>query len=263
MKDLIKAQLYQISKTRVYLWVFLFFIGMSVLFGSVEYMNGESYLEEGQLLTASSFATRMGLIPTLAFMGMGFFTAFICLDDFSDKTCNHEITSGRMRKQAYFARAIISVTASVIFGLLMVAVTLITSTVLVGWGDSISVSTAVTRILLLVFPFFRISCFFVLLSYILKKPAVVAVTVYAMMMTLGIISEDAADPASVLTAFSNIAMLNQYDAWYTFGLESGANAIYEPSIGAAKIILTIIVSLAAGGAYLALGYSYFHGDDLE
>lgn len=263
MKSLIKAQLYQISKTRVYLWIFLFFTGMSVLFGAVEYMNGEGFLEEGQVLTASSFATRMGLIPTLAFMGMAFFTAFICLDDFSDKTCNHEITSGRMRKQAYFARAIISVTASVIFGLFMMAVTLITSTVLVGWGDSISVSTAVMRILLLAFPFFRISCFFVLLSYILKKPAVVAVTVYAMMMALGTISENAANNLSVLTAFSNINMLCQYDMWVTFGIDTGANFIYEPSLGAAKILLTVIVSLAAGGAYLMLGYSYFHGDDLE
>lgn len=264
MKNLIKAQLYQISKTRMYLWVFLFFSAMSALLGASEYMNGEDYLEDGMLLTASDFATRMGMVPTLTIMAIAFFTAFVCADDFSDKTCNYEMMSGRMRGQTYIARAAVSVTMSVLIGVFMVALSLGVCTLLEGWGDTIPVSAAVTRILLLVFPFFRFSCFFVLLSYILKKPIFVVVAAYGLFSLLAIIVEaGGSNLMSVLTAYGNMGMLLQYDFWYTFGMDSSAHFVYEPALGAVKIISTIVASLAFGAAYLGVAYCYFHGDDLE
>ena len=75
MKNLIKAQLYQISRTRVYYLVFAAMMLLSALFGAVEYLNGSDSLEEWQKLTASDFATRIDTIVTLAMMGMTFFAA--------------------------------------------------------------------------------------------------------------------------------------------------------------------------------------------
>lgn len=263
MKNLIKAQLYQIFRTRVYLWVFLFFTALAAMYGSIEYLSGADYLEEGMQLTASDFATRMGSVSLAAIMGIGLFSACICCGDFSDKTCNYEIMSGRKRWQAYLARAVVSVAASVLFGLYIIAVGLGTSTLLTGWGDSIPVSAAVGRILLMTFPFFRISCFCTLLSYILKKPIFVFLAIYGMIFVVGNVSEEAVGATGVLTTLSNISMLCQYDSWYTFGLESGGFTVYDTTLEAAKIIKTIAASLAAGGLYLALGCSYFRGDDLN
>ena len=53
MKNLIKAQLYQISRTRVYYLVFITLMMLAVLFGAVEYLNGTDNLEEWQKLTES------------------------------------------------------------------------------------------------------------------------------------------------------------------------------------------------------------------
>lgn len=263
MKNLIKAQLYQISKTKVYRWVFIFFVGLSVLFGSVEYLNGANMLEDGQLLTASDYATRMGMMPTMAIWCIAFFTGFICTDDFGDKTCNYEVMSGRMRRQAYLARAIVAVAVSVIVSELLVIVSLGTATILTGWGDSITVGTAALRAALLCFPYIRLSCLFVLLSYIIKKPAALLVVAYAMPAAIMMITENSPNTMTVLTSVTNIAMLTHYDMWYTFGLDSGAHYVYEPVLGAGNIFLTIAASLVAAAAYLAVGYSYFHGDDLE
>lgn len=263
MKNLIKAQLYQISKTRVFIWVFVFFTAMAVLFGAVEFLNGADMLEEGQLLTASDYATRMGSTPVFAIMGMAFFTGFICADDFSDKTCNYEVMSGRMRRQAYLARAIVSVGISVVFALFMMTVSLVTSVLLTGWGDSISVGAVISRIALMAFPYLRLSCLFVLLAYILKKPVLVLVVTYLMIGALNILTANAPDQESVLTAMSNIAMLLHYDTWVTFGLDSGSNYMYEASLAVEKIVQTIVASLGAGALYLGIGCSYFHGDDLE
>lgn len=263
MKNLIKAQLYQISKTRVFMWVFVFFTALSALFGAVEFLNGADWLEEGQLLTASDFATRMGITPVFAIMGMAFFTGLICADDFSDKTCNYEVMSGRMRGQIYLARGLVSIAVSVAFGLFTMTVSLVTSALLTGWGDSITVGTAITRIALMAFPYLRLSCLFVLLAYILKKPVLVLVVTYLMIGALNILTANAPDQESVLTAMSNIAMLLHYDTWLTFGIDSGTNYMYESSLAAEKIVQTIAASLGAGALYLGIGYSYFHGDDLE
>ena len=49
MKDLIKAQIYQILRTRVYFWVLVFCLAIAALFGSSEFLNGVDSLDEGQL----------------------------------------------------------------------------------------------------------------------------------------------------------------------------------------------------------------------
>lgn len=263
MKNLIKAQLYQICRTRVYLWLFVVFVGMAIFVGSAEYLSGKDFLEEGQQLTASDYATRMGGSNIFVVIGMAFFTGFICANDFSDKTCNYELMSGRMRWQSYLARAAVSVIVSVLFGMLLLAVALITSTLLNGWGNSITVGTVVGRILLMAFPFFRLSCLFVLLSYVLKRPIFVAAVGYGMLSVFAMLSETSTITTEVITAFTNISMLSQYDMWISYGLESGTYIVYDATLGAMKVFQTIAVSLVAGGFYLALGYGYFHGDDLE
>lgn len=262
MKNLIKAQIYQILHTRVYFIVLFFFLAISVLFGSVEYMNGADELEEWQKLTASDFATRMDMIPTLSMMGMAFFSAFICAEDFGDKTIDYEIFSGRRRAQTYFSRIILSVAVSAFFVLLMQAVALVSCTVLEGWGDSIPVSVAVTRSLMLLFPMFRISCFFTLIAYIIKRPGIIFLAIYGLLSGLSMIPAGS-DSTGVLCAVNTVNKLMHYDEWHIFGLESGVEMMYLTQLDTAFVIRCIVVSLLAGAAYLAVGYCYFKKDDLS
>ncbi len=262
MKNLIKAQLYQISRTRVYYLVFITLMMLAVLFGAVEYLNGTDNLEEWQKLTASDFATRMEMVVSIAMMGIAFFAAFFCADDFSDKTMNYEMMSGKLRKQTYLSRASITIVFCTIFGLVMVSTSLGVSYMLTGWGDSVPFSAATVRILLLVFPFFRVSCLFIMIAYFIKRPGFAFLTDY-MVFAIASLIKAADDESGVLTVFSTVGSIMRYKEWHIFGLESPVEMVYTPMPEAGLIIRCILVSLAVGGLYLLLGYNFFHTDDLE
>ena len=262
MKNLIKAQLYQISRTRVYYLVFITLMMLAVLFGAVEYLNGTDNLEEWQKLTASDFATRMEMVVSIAMMGIAFFAAFFCADDFSDKTMNYEMMSGKLRKQTYFSRASITIVFCTIFGLVMVSTSLGVSYMLTGWGDSVPFSAAAVRILLLVFPFFRVSCLFIMIAYFIKRPGFAFLTDY-MVFAIASLIKAADDESGVLTVFSTVGSIMRYKEWHIFGLESPVEMVYTPMPESGLIIRCILVSLAVGGLYLLLGYNFFHTDDLE
>ena len=262
MKSLIKAQLYQISRTRVYYLVFLTLMLLAMMFGAVEWLNGENSLEEWQKLTASDFATRMENIVSIAMMGMSFFVSFFCADDFTDKTVNYEIMSGRIRKQAYLARVVVSIVLSILFGLLMMFGSLGISVLLTGWGDSVPFGAVAARILLLTFPFIRISCFCVMVAYFIKRPGFAFLSFYGVVSVVSIL-KPATDDSGVLTVFNSINTLLKYKEWHIFGLESPVEMVYTPMPETAFIIRCIFVSIAVGAVYLIIGYNYFHFDDLE
>ena len=262
MKNLIKVQLYQISRTRVYYLVFFTMMLLAMLFGAVEWLNGTDNLEEWQQLTASDLATRMDTVVTLAMMGIGFFAAFFCADDFGDKTINHEIMSGRLRKQAYFARASVTIVLCTVFGLLMIFTTLGVSAFLTGWGDSVPFSAVAARFLLLTFPLIRLTCLFVMIAYFFKRTGISFLAYYGLIALVGILKA-ADDDSGVLTLFSTINTLLKYKEWHIFGLESPVEIVYTPMPESGFIVRCIFVSLAVGAIYLMIGYNYFHGDDLE
>ncbi len=262
MKDLIRAQMYQILRTRVYFWVFIACLALAVLFGVSEYLNGADDLDEGMLLTASDFFTRCGMIATLFLGFSGFFVSFFTGDDFKDKTANYELMSGRLRKQSFFARVTVTVVFNILLGSLMMVLPLTLYSLLTGWGNSIPVSAAVTRILLMAFPFFRQICFYILLTYIIKRPGYAFLACYGYMCILTLLPAQA-DPTGTVLAFTSIQNLLHFDYWATFGLERDAQVIYDPNIDTALAVRIIISSLAAGAAYLWAAYSYFHKDDIE
>ena len=261
MKNLIKAQLYQIAHTRVYYLVLITFILLAVMFGAIDYLNGADALEEGQLLSASDLATRMDVVTILSVMGMALFASFICADDHYDKTANYEILSGGMRKQSFFARAFVSIVICIVFSISLECVSLITATLLTGWGDSVPVSAVVSRILLTAFPYFRLACLFVMLSYFIKRPGITFLAVYGLIQGFSMIPSN--DRTGVLFSVTTLGNIMHYDEWHVFGLECDAQFIYQTQLDGGFAARCIIVSLLMGIAYLAIGYSYFHKDDLE
>ena len=133
---------------------------------------------------------------------------------------------------------------------------------LTGWGDSVPFSAAAVRILLLVFPFFRVSCLFIMIAYFIKRPGFAFLTDY-MVFAIASLIKAADDESGVLTVFSTVGTLMRYKEWHIFGLESPVEMVYTPMPEAGLIIRCILVSLAVGGLYLLLGYNFFHTDDLE
>ena len=262
MKHLIQAQWYQLLHTRVYYMVFITFLALAALIGAADFLNGPDNLDEGQLMTASDFATRMSMVSFLAMGGMGFFGTFLCAGDFADRTANYELTSGRLRFQSFLARCIVTVIVNVLFGLLMLTVSLLTSTVLCGWGDSLPGSAVVSRILLCVFPFFRFSCFTVMLAYLIKRPGIAFLGCYGAISAVSLLQSLKKGTHAILTS-DTLNELLHYSEWHTFGLARDADVIYSPELEGTVLVSAVILSLVFGMAYLAVGFFYFHGDDLE
>ena len=93
MKNLIKAQLYQLKKNRILILIFLALCIMQVSgsAGEMAYQNWE--LSAGGYLAANglSILSPVILIVTLV-------TAEVCGADFMDKTGNYELMAGYRRK---------------------------------------------------------------------------------------------------------------------------------------------------------------------
>jgi hypothetical protein len=148
----------------------------------------------------------------------------------------------------------------------MIVLMIVTSLMLYPHGSSLNDSALVQRVLLMIPIFIRQSCFFVLISYIVKKPIAVFGVCYALLMLLNVMSssEDGGGIKSpLLTGYSSFNSLCHFDEWYTYGLNTKAYHVYEPFIDSKTAALMVIVSLAAGALYLFLGYSFFHRDDIE
>ena len=262
MKDLIKAQLFQIKHTRVYYIVFIFVMCMAAFFGAAEWLNGTDALDEGQLLTASDFATRMSMLSTMGIMAISFFANFLCAEDFADKTINYEYSSGRIRKQSFLARIIVSVSASVILAELMMFASLVVYTALCGWGDSVPAGAVAIRLLLCIFPYFRFACFVVMTAYMIKRPALTFGCLYLGLQILTIAAQNIPIKGNV-TSINTLMSFMHYDYRCTFGLARDACIIYTPSPEVSTIAGGIIWSLLFGLFYLFIAYSYNHKDDID
>lgn len=261
MKNIIKAQLYQISKMRVLRLVALGGASLCILIGLVEKLNGADALDEGYLMTASDYCTRCRGNTIFVVLFMSIVTAFICADDFADKTANHEILSGTLRWQSYFARAGLAVVISTLFGQLMIAASVVTYTLACGWGDTITVGTALARLLLTALPFMRLNCFFVLAAFIFKKTFWVPILAFVAQTVCGLLK--VGGRSSYLTSIGTLNRVLHFEKWYTFGLRNGSRIIYEHAPDSRTVMLTIVSSIFFVVLYLAIGCSLYHGDDLN
>lgn len=259
MINIIRSQLYQMVRQRNLRGIFIGFSAFSVLYGLMGILNAT---DDVGLSGAHVVATTLSMVSITALMLMSIFVGYICADDFTDKTSNYDIMSGSLRRQAYFGRAIVAVATSVIVALAHVLIMVITAAIASGWGYELSVGAVVLRLFLMTFILIRMSCFYVLLSYIVKKPIAVIALNFAMMGAFSVLG-DYAGQASMITGIGSLTYICSFEVWTAFGLNTANRFVFEPAIAANTVISLIVTSLIFAAAYLIIGYVYFHHDDLE
>lgn len=260
MKNLIKAQLYQLRKNKLVIIVFfaVLLIQFTNIIGEISY-NGNEF-------GASTYIVDMGL--EMIFMSLFFpiiFTGCVCGGDFPDKTTNYELMSGHTRKQVYFSRAVISLVGGVVGELIIIVAPIVTLSVVYGWGTEILVKEAVIRYLLMALPIVRMICEFIFLTYVVKNPYITMAGSY-FVFTLGLsFVELFSDKASVFLGVTNIMKLGAYESWSTYTLDNTVDLIkvYDAALSAGDIVSTIFGSVIIGGLFLLMGYRYFREDDLN
>lgn len=258
MGKVIRSQLFELKKSRV---LYIFGVGVLVIGLAISWMC----IEWTETKTVSEYIAAMnGLTMSSLFVIVliAVITGSVCAGDFPDKTINHEITSGTLRKDSFFGRAVIAIAVSTISAILIITADITIMTLIYGWGDTVTLGSAVKRISLLVFPCFKFSCFCVLLSFIIKQPYAPVLASILINIVTALISHLPKIMIFIMS-YLNAGKICVYNNYCTYGLNTDPWFIYDESIDPKLLAGTIVASVLLGVAYLLFGYHYFRKDDLN
>lgn len=258
MKNVIKAQVYQIKKDKLIWGVFLL-----LLF--IQYTNMIGEMDFGDLGSACLYAAgNASQMVLYCMMFAGVAVGQICGVDFTDKTTNYELMSGHTRKQVYFGRAVLSILVGVTAVLILSAFPVLIASIQYGWGTAMRLEGVVLRWLLLVFPVFRIVCEMIFMSFLVKNPYVTMFFGFITAMGGVMLTEMFAGNDTVLLGVFNIKMLCSFTSWSSYSIVDGHSlVVYDSAFAAGDVIRTIFGSSVIGMAFLIIGYIYFQKDDLN
>ncbi len=257
MKNLIKAQLYQLKKNRILILIFLALCIMQVSgsAGEMAYQNWE--LSAGGYLAANGLSVLSPVILIVTLV-----TAEVCGADFMDKTGNYELMAGYRRKDIFFSRTVLSVLLSLPAMFLLLLVWAVAAIALGGWGTELSTEAVLARMVLLIFPIFRLVCEFVFLSYVIKNQYIVMGCGLFLFMGNAVLSIP--EHVRMFSSIGSIHELVNFSSWATFRLvDEKEIRIYESAISSFDVLGIAVISVLAGVLFLWLGYQFYKKDDLH
>ena len=267
MLDIMRFQFRQLVRKKiVYALSLLIF---AVLF-MIMFFSGSA---EEPVTTASEFVPSMlSVFIGCAALAAGSLVGMVCGDDMSDKTINHEIMAGRSRAASYLGRVIPVLIAAPIVSLIVYGAPFLLYDKMYGWGDTLPASVVLTRCLLAMLPMLRLCAFMAMLTFIAKNALITVTAAMApSIITIGLATGAAQSSAIFsklmerpwLLSVADLAYYGSFDSWYTYDLSMNMYYTFYPSIPAANIALTVILSLVMTAVYLVIGYHYFHYDDMN
>ena len=265
MLNIIKSQLFQFRKERISKLLFFGLIAMFILIAFVAVIQSEIPSAATAMTDATGggyFATNTRFFIFMPLIYIATVVAQFCGQDFTDKTANYELMSGRRRYQCYFGRVIPAIIIGVI-GCLIISVTpVITVTIFKGWGERMAVADVVLRYALMIFPMIRVGCEFVFITFLVKNPYIAMGLGYLYSM-VSMYAEIFSSDGFMFFGSTNVILLSYVDVWTTYGLEGEVNFIYDAALPTSTIIGTIVISLAVAAISLFLGYVFFKNDDMN
>ena len=260
MKNIMKSQFLQLRKDKI--CYFLFF-GIMIVSFIIAFLMTEPIPDDSRYTGGEEAIFGLSMFQLLAQFFLYIFTAQACGIDFMDKTCNYEILAGHTRREVFFGRAIPTIIISTIGTLLLIAAPISAEVFFLGgWGDKVSFTDVLARLLLMAFPITRVTCEFIFLTFIVKNPYVVMGASYLLFIILGMNIPVTPEHYFIL-GISNINAITQIDMWQSFNLSGKMFYIYETELSAELVIPTILVSVIVGGIALLLGYTFFKNDDMN
>lgn len=257
MRDIMKAQLYQYKKERLPLIVFIAMIAM-ILITAMNEAEGNPF--------SDAACTMAMIIAQLSMMCLATVVAIFCGMDFVDQTSNYEIMSGHTRKDAFLGRAIPAVLLGALSSVCVILLVIVIGTLLLGWGDAVSLKAYLLHVLLLVFPYFRIACEFVCIVFIVRNPYLVLAIGCFYSVGMGeLLVGISNSPFSFALGLTNLNRLTNYVAFSTYSPADPSDMItvYDASLSMVDVLGTIGSSLGVGILFLVLGYHFFQTDDIR
>lgn len=259
MRNIMKAQLYQLRRNKLIYIVFVVLVIMqcTTLMGEIGFST--DIIPAGDYMAENGFA-----VMSIALLFATVLTGDICGADFVDKTTNYELMSGHLRKEVYFGRAILSIVIGTVGVILLNLLPLVIAYLLGGWGENLDFGGVMLRYLLALFPIMRLLCEFVFLSYVIKNAYIVMAIGVAVSLVGSVWVEIFCKGNAFLLGFGNLYKLFEFTSWKTFTLVGEKEIlIYDATLSTGEIMGTVFLSLLAGGLFLVLGYVFFAKDDLN
>ena len=210
-----------------------------------------------------------GLFIAMALSLTGIFCGGMVAADLEDQTVNYELTTGRLRRDVYFGRAIPAVGLSLLCTMLCVLLPFLLHIALRGWGNALPRSAALMRYFLLLLPVLRISCFCTAATFIFKKQFTGIMLGMSAMMLCGsrAIGETASGPllgSDWLLGTDNMARLMEFESWRVYDLSFNSHIFADAAaLPVSVTVMTVTVSLLMSAVWLLIGYHFFHTDDLH
>lgn len=257
MRNLMKAQLYQLKKSKRVIIIFfalLFFMQICPIiseWGVNQSLSGSEYIaSEGN----GAYMAMIALVFSLLFAG------YVCGMDFIDRTANYEVMAGYRRYQIYFSKAVISLAGGLLGTVVLLFFPFVFLAGVIDWGDTIALSDVLLRCVFTLLPVLRVTCEFIFLSFIVKNAYIVFFVSYV----LGVGGTGLITDYSVLLGTANIVGLFQFPSFMTYTVvDLKEYYIYESALPMGDIIMTITASLVFGALFLYAGFVYYKKDDLR
>ena len=257
MRDIMKAQLYQYKKERLPLIVFIAIVAMILIIAMNE-AEGNPFSD-----AACSIAP---IVAQIAMMSVATVVSIFCGMDLIDQTSNYEIMSGHTRKDAFFGRAIPAVLLGALSSVCVILLVIMIGTLVLGWGDAVSLKAYLLRVLLLTFPYFRMACEFVCIVFFVRNPYLVLAMGFFYAMGIGdLLVGVSKSPFSFALGLTNIIRLTNYTAFTTYSPVDPSDMItvYDASLSVVDVLGTIGSSVGMGILFLVIGYHFFQTDDIR
>jgi len=258
MKNIVKSQFYQIIREKL-LWYMLVvaLLMQTLMFLLPVWLDNEEVTVAGEFFADNGY----GLIVFPVFF-LVVAVGQICGIDFLDKTNHYEVLGGHRRHEVYLGRVIPALLVGGLGGMLLTVLPVVLYTIMFGWGTKLAWGPVVLRFIMLLFPFLRLVCEFVFITFLVKNPYVMMGVGYAVFMAIMFLSE-ILNSLNAFLGITNMMQILVVEKWVTFGLGGDLNYIYEASLSAGVVWQTILASVVFGVGSLYLGYIYFKNNDLN
>lgn len=262
MWNVIKAQNYQIKRDNLVVYGFMAglifpFLGMVMQADVMDFdnMSGSEYM-----------AMSSGIFPIILMILSLILASRVCGWDSTDKTINYEIMAGHSRKEVYFGRVCSTLLWTLTGGLILMVLSLLFALAVFGWGDHMSLGALVLRIVTALFPLFRLSCEFMLLTFLLQNcymGMVLGLVAFDVSVLAVMIYEEFTDRIlTVQLASSNLMKLFDFSN-YSFEYIDGEDVmVFAAALEPSMLVGSIAISLVAGTVCIAIGYIVFCRRDL-
>ena len=259
MRNLIRAQFFQIKRNRI----LLFIVGGVTLMNIVE-VFGEGMINSSNHSMGFVFA-QAGVIMFLLASMAGVLSAVLCsAEDFRDKTFNYEIMSGHNRRDIFISKVIVGLCVGIIGYLISIVIPVVVGCAVLGFGSEITVGEFLLRIVLSIVVEVRLICVFIGITYLFRNLAL-GLGVSGAYLFLGLIFLEGITSKSILLGITSFAKLAEFVDWMTYTIGDKINYIYVygKHIAFSEGLSLVAVSLGIGIAMLLISYYFFKKDDVE